>query len=157
MYNIGDKIVYPMHGAGVIEEIETKKILGEDRQYYILNVPYGDMKIMIPVEKSDEIGVRGILSKEEIQKVFEVLRQDSTEMSNNWNRRNRENMDKLKTGDVFEIAEVIRNLVRTERLKSLSTGEKKLLSTAMQILVSELILVNNITIDEAKDLICEAI
>ena len=157
MYNIGDKIVYPMHGAGIIEGIEVKTILGEERQYFILNIPYGDMKIMIPTNKTVEIGIRYILTSEEIDRVFEILALESTVMSVNWNRRNRENMEKLKTGDIFETAEVVRNLTRIERGKSLSTGEKKLLSTALQILVSELILINKISIDEAKVLINEAI
>lgn len=157
MFNVGDRIVYPMHGAGIIEDVEIKNILGEDRKYYILHIPYGDMKVMIPVDKTDDIGVRAILSETEILEVFEVLKKESTEMSDNWNRRNRENMGKLKTGDIFETAEVVRNLVRVENVKPLSTGEKKLLSTAMQILASEIILIRNVSLEEAKDMICEAI
>ncbi|MEG0918999.1 MAG: CarD family transcriptional regulator [Anaerovoracaceae bacterium] len=157
MFNVGDKIVYPMHGAGIIEDIEMKNILGKDRKYYILHIPYGDMKVMIPVDKTDEIGVRSILSESEILEVFDVLKGESTEMSDNWNRRNRENMGKLKTGDIFETAEVVRNLVRIEEVKPLSTGEKKLLSTAMQILASEIILIRNVSLDEAKNMVCEAV
>ncbi len=125
MYKIGDKIVYPMHGAGIIEQIEEKVILGENREYYVLRVPCGDMKIMIPVEKSDEIGVRPVISAEEMEEVLTILRGESTEMSSNWNRRYRENTDKLKTGDARQVAEVVRNLLRTDREKTLSTGEKK--------------------------------
>lgn len=157
MFVIGDRIVYPMHGAGIIEQIEEKQILGESRKYYILKVPCGDMKIMIPINSSVEIGVRAIISAEEINAVIQVLHAESTEMSNNWNRRYRENMEKLKTGDIFNVAEVVRNLVRTEREKKLSTGEKKMLTSAKQILISEIILVKDIDKDAAESIIDSAI
>lgn len=153
MYKIGDKIVYPMHGAGIIEQIEQKVILGERREYYVLRVPCGDMKIMIPVDKSDDIGVRSVISAEEMKEVLAILRGESTEMSANWNRRYRENTDKLKTGDAKEVAEVLRNLLRTDREKTLSTGEKKMLSSARQILVSEMILASDLDPAEADKLI----
>ena len=157
MFVIGDRIVYPMHGAGIIEQIEEKQILGEIRKYYILRVPCGDMKIMIPIDSSVEIGVRSIISAEEIDAVIRVLGDDSTEMSNNWNRRYRENMEKLKTGDIFSVAEVVRNLMRTEREKKLSTGEKKMLTSARQILISEIILVKDINREAAENMIDSAI
>ncbi|MFV0517691.1 MAG: CarD family transcriptional regulator [Aminipila sp.] len=157
MYTIGDKIVYPMHGAGVIEQIEEKEILGEKRRYYILKVPCGDMKIMIPVEKSEEIGVRKIISEQDLQGVISILHNDSGEMSGNWNRRYRENMEKLKSGNVVAVAEVVRNLARMDRDKKLSTGEKKMLSNAKQILMSEIILVRDIEQEEANDIIDRAI
>lgn len=153
MFVIGDRIVYPMHGAGVIEQIEEKQILGEVRKYYILRVPCGDMKIMIPIESSQEIGVRAIISMDEISEVMEVLSAESSEMSNNWNRRYRENMEKLKTGDIYNVAEVVRNLMRTDKEKKLSTGEKKMLSNAKQILISEIILVKDIDHDAAEKII----
>ncbi|MHC1722674.1 MAG: CarD family transcriptional regulator [Aminipila sp.] len=157
MYTVGDKVVYPMHGAGVIEEIEEKKILGEIRKYYILKLPYGDMKVMIPVESCNNVGVREIISEQQLERVLSILKEDSSDMPSNWNRRNRENMDKLKTGDIVEVAEVVRNLVRMDRQKKLSTGEKKMLSNAKQILLSEIILVRNIGPNEANDIIDEAI
>ncbi|MGI6257078.1 MAG: CarD family transcriptional regulator [Anaerovoracaceae bacterium] len=157
MYNIGDKIVYPMHGAGVIEEIENKEILGEMREYYVLKVPCGDMKIMIPVDKSDEIGVRNVISQGQMDDVVEILQGPSTEMSDNWNRRHRENMEKLKTGEVTEVAEVVRNLLRLEEEKHLSTGEKKMLTNARQILQSELILAGDMDQAEAEKLIIDAV
>ena len=153
MFVIGDRIVYPMHGAGVIEQIEEKLILGESRRYYILRVPCGDMKIMIPIESSKEIGVRGIISVEQVTEVIGVLSAQSTEMSNNWNRRYRENMEKLKTGDIYNVAEVVRNLMRTDKEKKLSTGEKKMLSNAKQILISEIILVKDIDHETAEKII----
>lgn len=153
MFIVGDKIVYPMHGAGVIEEIEEKKVLGETRRYYILRVPCGDMKIMIPIESSDGVGVRNIMTELELSDVIDSLQGETTEMSNNWNRRYRENMEKLKTGDAFEVAEVVRNLMRLDKGKKLSTGEKKMLSNAKQILQSEMILVKNIDIITAAAII----
>jgi CarD family transcriptional regulator len=157
MYNIGDKILYPMHGAGIVEAIEDKEILGELRQYYILKVSWGDMKMMIPVETSEEIGVRYIISAEQIKDVISVLNADTSEMSNNWNRRYRENMDKLKTGDILQTAEVVRNLIRTERNKKLSAGEKKMLANARQILQSELVLAGNMDESSACKLVDEAV
>jgi len=157
MYSIGDKIVYPMHGAGIIEQIEEKVILGEKRKYYVLNVPCGDMKIMIPVEKSKDIGVRDVISSKDVDTVLRVLKAPSTEMSDNWNRRYRENMEKLKTGDICEVAEVVRNLLRIEREKNLSAGEKKMLANARQILVSEIILARDIETAKAEELVIDSI
>ena len=157
MYAIGDKIVYPMHGAGIIEKIEEKEILGEIKQYYVLKVPCGDMKIMIPVDNSEEIGVRNIISAEEISTVIDVLKDSTTEMSHNWNRRYRENMEKLKTGSATQVAEVVRNLIRTERTKKLSAGEKKMLTSARQFLRSELVLAGVMDAASADTLIDEAV
>lgn len=157
MFSIGDKIVYPMHGAGIIEEIEEKKILDQNRKYYILRVPYGDMKIMVPVDNAEGIGVRSIISIDTLSTIISFLGAESTDMSANWNRRFRENQDKLKTGEALEVAEVIRNLMRTDVEKKLSTGEKKMLSNAKQILASEIILVKNIEEKEAISLIQDAV
>ena len=153
MYDIGDKVVYPMHGAGIIEEIEDKMILGEIRKYYILNVPCGDMKIMIPVDTSDQIGVREVIDERQIKIVIEVLSGKSTKMESNWNRRYRENMEKLKTGNILEVAEVVRNLMRSDRKKKLSIGEKKMLNNARQILISEIVLAGDMDSDSAYALI----
>lgn len=151
MFAIGDKIVYPMHGAGIIEEIEQKKILGETNEYYVLRVPCGDIKIMIPVKNCDEIGVRAVVDGEQLETVYALLTEKSTEMSGNWNRRYRENMDKLKSGEIGQVAEVVRNLMRIDRQKKLSTGEKKMLANAKQILTSEMVLASDITPEEAED------
>mgnify|MGYP001017276107 CR=1 FL=1 len=157
MFVVGDKIVYPMHGAGIIEEIEERKILGQVREYYILNVPCGDMKVMIPIDSSDEIGIRRIVNMSRLPEIFELLSAESTEMSSNWNRRYRENMELLKTGDICKVAEVVRNLIRTDRTKKLSTGEKKMLTNAKQILISELILVGRMSFEEADQIIEAAV
>ncbi len=149
MYNIGDKIVYPMHGAGVIESIEEKKIMGASKRYYVLLVPFGEMKIMIPCEACEQIGIRGIMSQQEMDMVFNILSEDSTEMSSNWNRRYRDNMEKLKTGELHCVAEVVRNLMRADCIKKLSMGEKKMLANAKQILISEVVLVQDLDVNEA--------
>lgn len=143
-FQIGDRVVYPMHGAGVIEAIEEKVVLGEQQRYYILRLPIGDMKVMIPVNGVDTIGLRGVISGPELDEVFEVLRAGESKMSSNWNRRYRANAEKLKTGDIYEVAEVVRNLTIRDRVKGLSTGERKMLDNARQILLSELVLAKSI-------------
>jgi len=142
MFNIGDKVVYPMHGAGTIEGIEEKDILGEKQAYYIIKMP-GEVKVMVPTAKAEGIGVRDIIDSETANKVFKVLEEDSTEMSVSWNKRYRDNMEKIKSGDIYEVADVVRNLSFKQKEKGLSTGEKKMLLNATQILVSELSLAKN--------------
>ena len=153
MYKIGDKIMYPMHGAGVIRQIKKCEILGETKDYYLLRVPCGDMEVMIPVDSCEEIGVRPVVTQEELNNALSALGNDSTEMNGNWNKRYRENMDKIKTGNIFFVAEIVRNLTRTDRNNKLSAGEKKMLSNARKILLSEIILVKDLTEEEATDLI----
>ena len=152
MFNVGDKIVYPMHGAGTIDAIEQKDILGEKQDYYIIKMP-GEVKVMVPIDKAAQIGVRNIINKEEAGKVLEVLEAGETEMSNNWNKRYQENMNKMKSGSVYEIADVVRNLSYKQKEKGLSTGEKKMLNNAKQILVSELVLAEHATEPEVEQLI----
>lgn len=157
MFAIGDKVVYPMHGAGIIENIENKEVLGETRSYYILHIPYGNMQVMVPVDNSEQVGIRSIVSADKIDQVFELLCGDSSGMDENWNRRFRENMEKLKSGDISEVAEVVRNLIRVDRIKKLSTGEKKMLANARQILVSEMVLIKDLSEAEANTMIDEAV
>ena len=142
MFNIGDKVVYPMHGAGVIQDIEEKNILGEKTSYYIIKMP-GEVKVMVPTAKAEDVGVRNIIDEETANKVFKVLETNSTEMALNWNKRYRDNMDKMKSGDIYEIADVVRNISFKQKEKALSKGEKKMLLNAKQILVSELTLAEN--------------
>lgn len=155
MFSIGEKISYPMHGAGVIEGIEEQMVLEQKRSYYILRMSYGDMKVMVPVENSAEIGVRPIIDEEQLQEVLRVLESEPTPMQGNWNKRSRENMDKLKTGRLTVVADVVRNLICADRRKKLSTGEKKMLNSARHLLVSEFVLVRNISAEEAELLIDE--
>lgn len=157
MFSVGDKIVYPMHGAGTIQGIDEMKILGEKKQYYIFKLPCNDMNIMMPVDSGDLVGVRNIVDKKAIEDVVSLLRSESTEMQKNWSRRHRENTEKLKTGDIMQVAEVVRNLMRMDRSRSLSAAERKLLFTARQILTSEMILVAGMTLEEAEKIIEESV
>ena len=152
MFNVGDKVVYPMHGAGTIESIEDKNILGEQQSYYIIKMP-GEVKVMVPTSKAEDIGVRDIIDKDTASNVFKILTTDSTEMSMNWNKRYRDNMDKMKSGDAYEIADVVRNLSFKQKEKGLSTGEKKMLLNAKQILVSELTLAESKNKDDMEELV----
>lgn len=156
MYKIGDKVVYPMHGAGVIESIEEKEILGETRQYYILKLPVGDMKVMIPINNCREVGLREVINSDGVQRVICILKDQSTNMSANWNRRYRANLEKIKSGDIYEVAEVVRNLINRDREKGLSSGERKMLENARQILLSELVLATELEEDSAQSLIDDA-
>lgn len=153
MYKIGDKVVYPMHGAGIIEAIEEKEVLGEKRQYYILRLPVGDMKVMIPINNCREVGLREVIDDEGVRKVIGILGEESSNMSTNWNRRYRANLEKIKSGDVFEVAEVVRNLVNRDKEKGLSSGERKMLENARQILISELVLATELEEDKAQSLL----
>ena len=118
MFNIGDKVVYPMHGAGIIEGIEEKNILGEKQDYYIIKMP-GEVKVMVPTAKAEDVGVRDIIDSNTASKVFKVLETNSTEMSMNWNKRYRDNMEKMKSGDIYEVADVVRNLSFKQKEKGL--------------------------------------
>jgi len=153
MFNVGDKVVYPMHGAGVIEAIEEREFLGEKRRYYIMRMPIGDMRVMVPTDATEEVGLRQVMSREDVEQVLAILRSQSTKMSNNWNRRYRANMEKIKSGNAFEVAGVVRNLIQRDKEKGLSSGEKKMLDSARQILVSELVLAQDIGEEEAEDLV----
>ncbi len=152
MFNIGDKVVYPMHGAGIIEGIEEKDILGEKQNYYIIKMP-GEVKVMVPTAKAADVGVRDIIDSSTANNVFKVLETNSTEMSASWNKRYRDNMDKIKSGDIYEVADVVRNLSFKQKEKGLSTGEKKMLLNAKQILVSELTLAENSKKEEIEEMV----
>lgn len=152
MFNVGDQIVYPMHGAGTIYAIEKKNILNEEQDYYIISMP-GEVKVMVPTQKAEEIGVRNIIDKNDVSKVLNVLEEDETEMSDNWNKRYRDNMDKMKSGDIYEVADVVRNLSFKQKEKGLSTGEKKMLNNAKQILISELVLAEDVSQPEIEKIV----
>ncbi len=147
MYNIGDKVLYPTHGAGIIDAIEEKNVLGQKHFYYTMRMPVGDMKVMIPVDNSEATGLRKVVPKNEALKVLEFLKTDEEEENLSWNRRYRENLDKIKSGDVFSVATVVKMLMKRDRAKGLSTGERKMLSDSKQILISELVL----SLDSSKE------
>lgn len=140
MFQVGDKIVHPMHGAGVIDSIVQKKVNGVLREYYILKIPLNGMLVMIPTHNSEEIGVRPIVVGEEADRVIAAIPGMDVEMDSNWNRRYRENMLRLKSGDLLEVARVVKGLVRRDGERGLSTGERKMLHSAKQILISEIVL-----------------
>lgn len=150
-FQIGDKVVYPMHGAGVIENIEEKEVLGTKQRYYIMHMPIGDMKVMIPIDSVEEVGLRPVIDKELVPKVFAILQGDQSEMSSNWNHRYRENLEKIRSGDIREVAEVVRNLSIRDAEKGLSTGERKMLESARQILISELVLAQDETPEKVEE------
>ena len=157
MFSAGDKIVYPMHGAGVICGIEEKKILGEKKEYYIFKLPCSEINIMIPVDSEAAVGIRPVADKTVISDVIKLLGGESSQMDGNWNRRYRDNMEKLKSGDIMKAAEVVRDLMRADRQKNLSSGENKMLANAKRILISELMLASDMTSDEAQKVIRDAV
>ncbi len=137
-YNIGDQVVYPHHGAGKVLKKEQKEVLGEKREYLTIKILHNDMTVMVPCENAGKAGLRRVIGDEDVRKVLAVLRDDVSQMPKNWNRRFKHNRDKIKTGDVFELAEVVRNLAIREADKGLSTGEKQMYTRAKKILASEL-------------------
>lgn len=143
MYSIGDKIVYPMHGAGIIEAIEVKKILKEKKSYYIMKIATSGMILMIPIDNTEEIGIRNIVDPKTATKVIHEFSTPVGEFNDNWNKRYRENMLKIRTGDIFEVLKVVKDLMVHEKQKGLSTGERKMLSNSKHILLSELVLAQN--------------
>jgi CarD family transcriptional regulator len=157
MYSIGDKIVYPMHGAGMIEAIEEREILGETHQYYILRFAVGGIKVLVPVQKVEEAGMRNIVENEACEEVIRMLHDHVDVESDNWNRRYRENLEKMKTGDIFEVADVVRTLAAREKEKGLSSGERKMFNNAKLILISEMVLSSEKEEEEIRQLIDKAI
>jgi CarD family transcriptional regulator len=153
MFSVGDKIVYPMHGAGVIESIEEKEILGQKQDYYVMKMPVGDMKVMIPTQSVKEIGIREVIGSCDVDKVYQILQDHSVNVTNNWNQRYRENMTKIKSGNIYEVADVVRILMKRDKEKGLSTGERKMLNSARQILVSELVLAEDASQAEVETVI----
>ena len=140
MFKIGDRIAHPMHGAGIIDSIVTRRIDGDDKQYYALKLPSADMLVMIPVEGSENIGVRPIIAAKEAEHIISAIANIQVNMTQNWNKRYRENMVKIKSGNLMEVAEVIKGLMLRETDRGLSNGERKMLHSAKQILISEIVL-----------------
>ena len=138
MYDIGDKVVYPHHGAGTGVKKESKTVRGEDREYLTIQILHNDMTVNVPSENAEKVGLRKVIDEEMGERVLGVLSGGGTKMPKNWNRRFKYNRDKMKTGDIFELAEVVRNLSLREQEKGLSTGEKQMFVKAKKILASEL-------------------
>ena len=149
LYKVGDKVVYPHHGAGTVVKKETREILGQKREYLTIKILHNDMTVNVPSENADQVGLRKVIDEDLVAKVLKALTGNGTTMPKNWNRRFKHNRDKMKTGDIFELAEVVRNLSLRDHEKGLSTGEKQMFVKAKKILVSELMYAKEMDEEEA--------
>ena len=141
MFSIGDLVVHPMHGAGVIDDIVRERVAGTTKEYYVFKMPMGGLILKIPTENSQAIGIRKVISKAEADELLEAIPSIAVEHNANWNKRYQENLLRLKSGDLREVAQVIKGLMRRDTLRGLSTGARKMLHSAKQIMISELVLV----------------
>jgi len=153
MYAIGDKIVYPPYGAGIIDDIEEKEVDGQLLSYYVLHIPVGNLKIMISAAKAESLGVRIIYAKDEMMGVLKSILDEPIVMADNWNQRYKDNMEHIKSGNLSAVALVYRNLLLRERERGLSTAEKKMMTTAKQVILSELILSQEVEKTEAETIL----
>ena len=151
MYKVGDKVVYPHHGAGTVVKKEKRTVLGEEREYLQIQILHNDMTVQVPTENADRVGLRKVIDENTVEQVLKALRGSGTTMPKNWNRRFKHNRDKMKTGDIFELAEVVRNLSLRDHEKGLSTGEKQMFVKAKKILVSELMYAKGMDEEEAAE------
>ena len=157
-FRVGDKVVYPHHGAAVIEGTQEREVEGESKKYWVLRLSYGDLTLMVPIDGTDEVGLRGVVAKDEIEQVFQVLRsKKQAPASTNWSRRFKNHVEKLKSGDIYQVAEVVRNLSIRDKQKGLSAGEKRMLTKARQILVSELTFAVGVKEDKAEEMLDEVL
>ncbi len=150
-------MVYPSHGSGTIESIENKTVLDSECEYLEVSLKASDMKVMIPVDEAETVGLRKVVDEESVNKCLHLLRAKTTDMSSNWNRRFRANTEKVKTGDIFEVAEVVRNLTVRDEQRGLATSERKMLDETREILCSEVALSLNLDLEEAEKMIDEAL
>ncbi len=157
MFKIGDKIVYPMHGVGEIEGIEKKLVLGKRNEYYLITIINNGMKVMIPVNNAKEIGIRSIIPKKDIKKVINILSTEADRIEEDWKIRYQNNIDKVKSGSIFEVAEVARDLYRRGSEKELSIMERKLYENAYQLITYEVAMSKNVEIEEAGNIVSEAL
>lgn len=151
MFKIGDKIVYPLHGAGIIESIESREVLGENKDYYVLKLAKTNIKVMLPLDNIDNLGLRNIEEPRHLEAVFDILEEEAGSMPSNWNKRYRENLKKVKTGDICEVARVVRDLMLMDRSKGLASGEKRMLDSTKQILISEIAMIKGYDWTEAEE------
>ena len=151
MYEVGDKVVYPHHGAGTITSRDMRVVGDRDREYLTIQILHNDMTVTIPLDSAERVGLRKVIGEETVEEVLTVLQGDGTKMPKNWNRRFKHNRDKMKTGDILELAEVVRNLALRDREKGLSTGEKQMFVKAKKILASELMYAKEMDEDEAAE------
>jgi len=155
-FRVGDKVVYPHHGAAVIEGTQQRVIEGETREYWVLRLSYGDLTLMVPTDGADEVGLRGVVPKNELDQVYKVLQsKKQAPAPSNWSRRFKSHVEKLRSGDIYQVAEVVRNLSNRDKDKGLSAGEKRMLTKARQILVSELTFAAGVKEEKAEAMLDE--
>jgi len=157
MFKVGDSVIYPQHGAAVIEGLQDREIGGETREYFVLKLTYGDLTLMVPRDNCAEVGIREVCSAEDVESVLDILRTGASSTQGNWSRRFKGNIERLQSGDIFQVAEVVRDLTVRDRDKGLSAGEKRMLQRSRQILVSELVLACHVGEDKAVKLVDEAL
>jgi CarD family transcriptional regulator len=157
MYSQGSKVVYPLHGVGVISSIEDKTVLGETRSYYVIKLAISDMTVMIPIKKSDDLGLRLIVSDRDANKALKVIGGETTEMDEDWKSRYQQNFEKIKSGSILNVAEVVRNLFHRNKVKELSIMEKKLYENAYRLLVDEISYVKDLNREEVQSLVAEGL
>jgi CarD family transcriptional regulator len=151
LYKVGDKVVYPHHGAGTIVKKESREVLGEKREYLTIKILHNEMTVNVPIDNADRVGLRKVIDEQMVSKVLKALTGNGTTMPKNWNRRFKHNRDKMKTGDIFELAEVVRNLSLRDHEKGLSTGEKQMFVKAKKILASELMYAKDMDEEQAAE------
>lgn len=156
-FKVGDKVVYPHHGAATIERREKREAFGEKKEYLVLKLAYGDLTLSVPVDNTEAVGLREVINDEEVAEVFAVLGKKEIRVPTNWSRRYKNHSEKLRSGDVYQVAEVVRNLSVRDKDKGLSAGEKRMLSRARQILVSELTFALNVDEETAEARLSEAL
>ena len=149
MFDVGDNVVYPHHGAGTVVSKESRIVLGQEREYLTIKILHNDMTVNVPTENAEKVGLRWVIGLDAVEVVVKALSGESTEMPKNWNRRFKHNRDKMKTGDILELAEVVRNLALRDHEKGLSTGEKQMYVKAKKILASELMYAKDLSEDDA--------
>ena len=155
-FRVGDKVVYPHHGAAVIEGMQERVVEGETREYWVLRLSYGDLTLMVPTDGADEVGLRGVVPKNELEQVYKVLQsKKQAPAPSNWSRRFKSHVEKLRSGDIYQVAEVVRNLSNRDKDKGLSAGEKRMLTKARQILVSELTFAAGVKEEKAEAMLDE--
>ncbi len=157
-FKVGDQVVYPHHGVATIEKIEEKDVLGEKKTYLVLRLDTGDLTLMVPADNVEDVGIRDTIEKDQVDKVLKILKKgEITDQAENWSRRFKANQERIRSGDIQEVAEVVRNLSLREREKGLSTGEKRMLNKAREILTGELAVAMSVDTEEAEEVLEKAI
>jgi CarD family transcriptional regulator len=155
MYKLGAKVVYPLHGVGIISSIEDKTVLGETRSYYIIKLAISDMTVMIPTRRSDDLGLRLVVTSKDVKQALRLIEEDSVQADEDWKTRYQHNFEKIKSGSIFDVAEVVRNLFHRNRVKELSIMEKKLYENAYRLLVDEISIVSDMEKEEVQGIVAE--